>query len=383
MWTFLNPALLWAAAAAVVPLLLHLFQRRRALRIPFSTLRFLKLAQKRSARRVRVENFLLWALRTLLVLCLALAFALPVLRLKGFGGLMGRTHRDLALVLDVSYSMGYESAQRSTWEAARAAALSLVEGLQKGDRVCVFLADDDVTPLVEQPVADLQLVLGMLRAQRPRPTPSQLAPATLAAIAALQKSSRRERELHIITDGQALPWRGFRREEATGTGPEAGAGGAIWDAGRSVRDLPVFVTLVGPPEPRNSFPVSVAVEPLVLMAETAGTLTLRVGHTGPPQSLAATLLIDGREISSVTLEARPDEIAELQLGIPPLKAGVHTAQVKLPPDGLSLDDTLHFLLRVRESLPVLCVGTAEETFFLTRALHPGDRAPGMVTVRQQ
>ena len=80
MLVFLNPLFLWALAAAAIPLALHLFQRRRTVLTPFPTLRFLKIAQKRSSSRVRFENLILWLLRTLLLLALACAFAMPVIR---------------------------------------------------------------------------------------------------------------------------------------------------------------------------------------------------------------------------------------------------------------------------------------------------------------
>ena len=71
MLVFLNPIYLWGLAALSIPLALHLFQRRRTVVVPFPTLRFLKLAQKRSASRVRFENLLLWLLRSLLLAMLA------------------------------------------------------------------------------------------------------------------------------------------------------------------------------------------------------------------------------------------------------------------------------------------------------------------------
>ena len=68
MLVFANPMFLWALTAAAIPLMLHMFQRRKTVVTPFPTLRFLKAAQKSSSSRVRFENFLLWLLRTLLLL---------------------------------------------------------------------------------------------------------------------------------------------------------------------------------------------------------------------------------------------------------------------------------------------------------------------------
>jgi len=79
MWSFLNPLFLSALAAALIPLVLHLWQRQRIVVVPFSTVRFLKLAQKRSSNRVRLENVLLWFLRTLILLLLALTVLLFII----------------------------------------------------------------------------------------------------------------------------------------------------------------------------------------------------------------------------------------------------------------------------------------------------------------
>ena len=94
MWAFLHPIFLAGLAAAAIPLLLHLLQKRRRTPIPFSAVRFLQQAQKRSARRLRLENAGLWLLRTALLALLALAFAQPVLRTASFGGWLGAAQRD-------------------------------------------------------------------------------------------------------------------------------------------------------------------------------------------------------------------------------------------------------------------------------------------------
>src|SRR5512136_1976227 len=113
---FASPLFLIAAAVgATIPLLLHLLQSRKRQTLPFPTLRFLKLARKKTSRRVRIENFLLWLVRTLIMALLGLAFAMPVLRKSGYAWL-GASPRDVALVLDVSYSMGYMTGRETVWD---------------------------------------------------------------------------------------------------------------------------------------------------------------------------------------------------------------------------------------------------------------------------
>src|SRR5215216_4204578 len=79
---FLNPGFLFIAAALVsVPIIIHLINRMRFKRIRWAAMEFLLKAQKRSRRRLIIEQLILLMLRCLLV---ALA-ALLVLRFFGFG----------------------------------------------------------------------------------------------------------------------------------------------------------------------------------------------------------------------------------------------------------------------------------------------------------
>lgn len=362
MWTFLHPTFLYAAAAAVVPLILHLIQRRRVVRIRFSTLRFLRWAQQRSTRRVRLENFLLWLLRTALVLLLTASFAGPVLRTRRLTGLGAGAPRDVAVVWDVSFSMGYASGLASVWDESRRAVEGIVGSLRQGDRVCVFLADDQTTALIEEPTADTALALRLIRAQQPQPVPSTLRPAVEAALGALRRSGRRERELFIVTDGQARPWAEWKAATAVERAPREEA------AHRETR-LAVFVLLAGPREPENVAPCDLRVEPLLLLPDRSATLTARLGFSGRSRTTSLTLFLDGAEVARRNVDL--GQTTEVLFSLPPLEAGIHIGVLETPVDALAADDTLHFLLRVEDRLPVLCVGTEEDTFFLMRALDPG------------
>ena len=116
--------------------------------------------------------------------------------------------------------MNYRTASETAWDKALATARAIVEGLEAGDRVCVFRADDQVTPVVEQLTADRDFVAAQIASLRPEPSSSQLRPAALAALNVLaQEKKRSERELHIITDGQALPWKDFGAQRTNEPNP--------------------------------------------------------------------------------------------------------------------------------------------------------------------
>jgi len=73
--SFLFPAFLAGAAAAAIPIVLHLLTREAAPRIPFSAVTFLRRGPVADSRR-RLRELLLLALRVTALALLAFAFAL-------------------------------------------------------------------------------------------------------------------------------------------------------------------------------------------------------------------------------------------------------------------------------------------------------------------
>ena len=55
--TFLNPAFLWGALAASVPVIIHLINRRRARVVPFPTVKFVLRSERRVARKIDPRPF--------------------------------------------------------------------------------------------------------------------------------------------------------------------------------------------------------------------------------------------------------------------------------------------------------------------------------------
>src|SRR5438874_5524072 len=68
-------ALLVAGIAVSVPIIIHLLNRKRFRVVTWAAMRFLLAAQRKNSRRLRLEQLLLLAVRTLVVLLLVLAMA--------------------------------------------------------------------------------------------------------------------------------------------------------------------------------------------------------------------------------------------------------------------------------------------------------------------
>lgn len=79
MIAWLNPGALFLLAAVAAPVLIHWLLRRRAVRRPFPTIRFLTASERSAVRLYRPSDVLLLILRVAIVACAGLAIAQPFL----------------------------------------------------------------------------------------------------------------------------------------------------------------------------------------------------------------------------------------------------------------------------------------------------------------
>src|SRR4030067_3800376 len=134
---FLNPFILFGLVPASIPLLIHLFTRRRLKKVEFSSLQFLKSLEKTRIRQVKLKNILLLLLRTLIVILIVLAFARPAL--KGELAGLGKPAATSAVVLiDDSYSLGTQTSQGSLFEIAQKKGAEILNSLSSQDEVAVI-----------------------------------------------------------------------------------------------------------------------------------------------------------------------------------------------------------------------------------------------------
>jgi len=81
--TFAQPWLLLGTAAALIPLAVHLFDRRKPRPHPFAAIAFVLRSQRRTASRLKLKRLILYTLRTLILLAIPVALARPELRRPG------------------------------------------------------------------------------------------------------------------------------------------------------------------------------------------------------------------------------------------------------------------------------------------------------------
>src|SRR5437588_2888864 len=104
--TFLHPwAIMLGVAAAALPIAIHLLTKPRPVRMPLSTIRFVRAAVRQRRARSRLRDIIILGLRALAVLLLAAAVARPLLGKPQLIAADDSAHAARVLVLDVSQSL--------------------------------------------------------------------------------------------------------------------------------------------------------------------------------------------------------------------------------------------------------------------------------------
>src|SRR4051812_46053188 len=138
--TFLNPWMLAGAAAVGIPIALHFFYKARYRRLPWAPMKFLKEAIEQTSRRLKFQEWILLALRCLALALLAFAIARPGWEAASPAG--SNETIDAVFVIDTSYSMAARDSDKTRLEAAKEAALAVLETLPNKSSVQVYACSD-------------------------------------------------------------------------------------------------------------------------------------------------------------------------------------------------------------------------------------------------
>src|SRR5438046_921768 len=113
-WQFGSVGMLGWGLAAAVPVLIHLWARRKYRQERWAAMAFLLAAVRKNARRIQLEQWLLLTIRMLILLLFAVALADPHSALP-FPWASAQTVEPahVVLVLDASYSMRYRADDKS------------------------------------------------------------------------------------------------------------------------------------------------------------------------------------------------------------------------------------------------------------------------------
>lgn len=395
----LNPLIAFGAAGVASPILIHILSRRRFRRVRWAAMEFLLAAHRKNRRRIRLEQFILLALRCLAIALLAFMIARPFARPHSFAALVGAAPRtDRIILLDDSFSMGYRPPaannggeavfDRSKKAIERLARIFAAESPQ--DSLTVYVTGNPAEPLVAlQSLSDpaLQQLSDRLSALAPSQKAGAM-PQALEAVAQtiLRSATQVNAAVYVISDFQRRDW--IRAIDVENDEPPPGPLAPLARAGREAREVKIVLVHVGQRDAAN-------------VAVTSIEATQPQAAAGVPVRF---------EIAVANLSAAPLERVELGVSVarhrlPPIVVPriapnqtmrepveitfpedgsdyvhVELAGAALAADGLTLDNRRAAAVEVLPALRVLMVdgepsndAYRDEVYLLKTALRPAGR----------
>ncbi|MFT5523082.1 MAG: hypothetical protein ACI9HK_001026 [Pirellulaceae bacterium] len=372
---FMASWMIWAGlGVASIPIIIHLLNRRRFIRVDWAPMKYLKLTIKTNRRRLQLEQLILLAIRAIALILLFVALARPIVSNTGLGAwLGGKSRKARVVVIDDSVSMVASDQKATAFDRAKNAAMEIVRQTSPGDQLTVFVTSKPKQPLsrnsqLDEP-ADLVQAISRLA---PTDTMSQWASTLKTVHDYLREAAYPIHEVILITDLQEAGWNDDVPDVVRKlSGSEVSC--KIIDVGRQ---LQANVTIKQMSQ----------TTPVALVGTRVDLEAIVENHGGEKiGGLQATLHFDNQTRSIDLPDLPPHTEAKIALSIRPSQPGLQRVRFELPADSLERDNQRFFVVDVRSAIEVQLVdgdpkpsAFLSETFFLEASFVSGS-APWNVT----
>jgi hypothetical protein len=402
---FANPLLLWGLAAASVPIVIHLLNRRRYRVQRWAAMEWLLAAARKNQKRLKMENLLLLLLRTCAVLFLALALARPTFSDASLS--LDKQASHLFLLMDNSASTGAKTGAGIALEQGIAASLSLLGEIGTEDPITLVLTNDDSAPdeghrsgrarVVLRGTHNHSLVRQTIGELKPAPARADLVDALSKLEETVPARTAIVPKVAIVTDLQRASFDGG--DAKGGASPDA----AIRASLERLKAKGAEVVLVPFGRPVNNVAITSlrAEEDRDIVQGATIVFEAEVRNFGDHAVTAEVrFLVDGKERGEVTQsvplpprpagsDAPPSGTAQYVTKFDEKDIGAHVVEARIAADALAADDVRTFAFDVRKALRVLAVDgdphpadakSSSETYYLKSALALNDGGPIVVQV---
>lgn len=372
-----------AGGLAAVPLVIHLLSLRGYRREPWAAMRFLVAAQKKARRRLHFEQWLLLAMRTLIVLLIGLTLARPFSAKSSLLNVLGETRSDRVIIVDDSLSMhALRDDGHTSFEKARLVAAELIARADASDGVALIRGGAPAQSLVDGPTRDRQVLERLLDDGSCSSGMDDLHAAIRLASDMLMTdaATRGGRICYVLTDftqsAMDIPL------------------GAAFDK-EAAADLPgidklVFIN-VGPQHRGNLAIISLRAKSQIVGAGIPARFEVELANERDEtlERVEVEITVDGSTTTQAVLgPIMPRETAVGEFDLAFGRVGPHRIRARIKTSGSSLlesedplsqDDERYLVVEVSPPISVLAVDRAapgpsrvEDLFFFTTALAPAD-----------
>jgi hypothetical protein len=350
----------WLAAAAA-PIVIHLWNKRKHREIEWAAMEYLLAAIRKNSRRIRVEQWLLLAIRTSIVVLAVLAVAGPYV--QNFAGAFAvgePTHK--VLVIDSSYSMDYRT-NKTQFERAKQLAKQVVEQSSAADGFTLVQMGAPPRVVISSPVSESGTIAEEIENLELSHCGADL-PAAMAQIDEMIQLAKAEQpnlghaQVYFFTDLGSNTWK------------------SAADAGtkRLASEANLFIVDVGQNQTENIALNSLrCVEPYATANRPLHFEAQITNYGRQPRKQNVQWWINGERVREETVELAAGRQQAVGLEWKFDRAGNYAIEVRTPGDALEIDNHRWVSLDVRPKVNVLVVngdGSQQAPRQLVSALNP-------------
>ena len=362
--SFLTPAFLIGAITLAIPVIIHLTNREKREVVEFPSLMFLHRIPYRSVRRQKIKHWLLFLMRCLALLLLVMAFSRPFLDRPSRAVTSLTGGREVVILVDRSYSMGYED----RWTRAVDAAHRIVDEIGTSDRATLVFFSNRAAA-ANQPTSDRAQLHSIIdKSELGSGTTRYASPLKLAK-KLLDESNLPRKEVILISDFQRVGWE--LREDV------------VLPSGTKLTTLDLSA-----PETSNVAVTTVVLEREPLSGRERVVASARIINKGAEavSDQPVSLELGGRVLREKKFSLPPNSSTTVSFDAFTLPEGVSRGTVRTGEDSLPQDNAFHFVIWPGQSLSILAlqgpgVG-ARRSLYLRRVLALGERPAFRMDVRK-
>jgi hypothetical protein len=345
---FGNALMLGWLAAAALPIIIHLWNKRKYREVPWAAMEYLLAAIRKNSRRIQIEQWLLLAVRTLIVALVVLAMAEPFLERMGFRFVAG-TRVLKVFVVDGSYSMAFKPVDRTRFDRAIAHTRQIVEDSPQGDGFTLVLMAAPPVTIVGKPSMEKQEFFDELQ-NLTMPHGAGDLSATLAKVEEVLKEAQNsglERSVvYFLTDLGRTSW-----------APDQLEANFRQQVGQLASQASLVVLDLGQSSLENLAITNLAVREPYATTQRELTIVAQVQNFGTQPRLRhlVELFVDGRRVNDTSVDVKAGEVSPATFRHRFDTPGDHLIEVRLGADLLEVDNRRWLALPVKEQLRILCV----------------------------